>query len=593
MKPKFIEQIEEAFATNQHGTLSFNTVDRYYWKEKKIGPSNLNYFLAGYFIDQGYRVAEYAPAIGLIELNPTENTKDQKSPFGNLAGQQDPIVVLNKIISFMRRRDEKWIFLIQYCEHLAPRESIGVSAATAPGQVHAIELLHRISLDDVILNGQSRVLLITYSELPAELIARANGYRNIRIDLPSFEERLAFIDFMENLPKDQIKRFGELEKGLDKVEFAAISSGMTLISIESLYLESAFKDKPFGREQVKVVKAQAIAQLAQELLEVSEPQIGFSHVAGMKPAKEFLEILVIQIRASHPGVPQTILLQGIPGCGKTHIVQAISNELGWPLVQLRSIRGPYVGQSEQQLEHVIAIIEQLKPVVLLFDEIDQLIGQRGTGASGDSGTSERMIARIFNWLGSMQHRGKILFVGTSNRPDILDAALLDRFRVSIPVLNPTKPDLVELIPLTLNQLDREFVKGTSIEKVAEILAPFRPSGRSLQEILVQAGLITDTDKGKVGSPIDSCHILKASNDYLPIEDPLEMEFIGLTSLSMCSSNSFLPWMSMEGLRPDADIPEELISDEIIDAKTGRLNKSKLHHKLRELAQARQYARAIR
>ena len=204
MKPKFIEQIEEAFATNQHGTLSFNTVDRYYWKEKKIGPSNLNYFLAGYFIDQGYRVAEYAPAIGLIELNPTENTKDQKSPFGNLAGQQDPIVVLNKIISFMRRRDEKWIFLIQYCEHLAPRESIGVSAATAPGQVHAIELLHRISLDDVILNGQSRVLLITYSELPAELIARANGYRNIRIDLPSFEERLAFIDFMENLPKDQI-----------------------------------------------------------------------------------------------------------------------------------------------------------------------------------------------------------------------------------------------------------------------------------------------------------------------------------------------------------------------------------------------------
>ena len=70
-------------------------------------------------------------------------------------------------------------------------------------------------------------------------------------------------------------------------------------------------------------------------------------------------------------------------------------------------------------------------------------------------------------------------------------------------------------------------------------------------------------------------------------------FIGLTALSMTSANSFLPWMSIDGPRPDAEIPEHLISDGIVDGKSGRLNKAKLHQKLRDLAQARQYARAIR
>lgn len=593
MKPGFLNEIERSLATRRHCILTFNTSDRYYWPEKKIGPSYLSYFLANHFINLGYRVAEYAPATGLIELNLKGNDCDKKNPFQSLAGQQDPVAVLNRIISVMRRRDEKWISLMHYPEHLAPRDSMGISASTVPGQIHAIELLHRLSLDDVITNGDSRLILVTYSECPADLITRSNGYHNIRIDLPSFEERLAFIDFLEALSKTQPARFGNLEKGIKKQEFASITAGMSLISIESLYLASAYDEKPINREHVKVVKANAISQLARDLLDVSEPHVGFCDVAGMKSAKEFLKMLVYQVKSMHPGVPQTILLQGIPGCGKTHIAQALAHELGWPLVQLRSVRGPYVGQSEQQLELVITIVEQLKPVVLLFDEIDQLIGQRGTGASGDSGTSERMMARIFNWLGSMEHRGKILFIGTSNRPDILDAALLDRFRVSIPVLNPTKRDLVELIPLIMKRFDRKFDSGVSVDEMAEILSSYKPSGRSLQEILVQAGLFADRASASVGSKISKTHLLKAANDYLPIENPLEMEFIGLTSLSMCSANSFLPWMSMDGLRPDSEIPEELITDEVVNKKTGYLDKTKLHRKLNESSQARQFARALR
>jgi hypothetical protein len=72
-----------------------------------------------------------------------------------------------------------------------------------------------------------------------------------------------------------------------------------------------------------------------------------------------------------------------------------------------------------------------------------------------------------------------------------------------------------------------------------------------------------------------------------------MEFIGLTSLSMCSANSFLPWMSMDGLRANSAIPKNLVEEKIVDSKTGRLDRIRLYQKINELAQARHYARAMR
>jgi SpoVK/Ycf46/Vps4 family AAA+-type ATPase len=410
----------------------------------------------------------------------------------------------------------------------------------------------------------------------------------IQIDLPCNEERLVFINFL--LEK---KLFARLDAKLTPDYLANITAGMPLIEIEKLFRAAAHNNKAVCRAQIKVAKARAIRKLTGDLLEVSEPEETLDQVAGLRHVKDFFKRLAPQLKESQKGVPQSILLNGIPGCGKSHVVSALANYLGWVLIQFRTIRGPYVGQSEQQLEHVIRVAEQFEPSIIFFDEIDQLIGQRGTGASGDSGTSERMLARIFSWIGSMNHRGKILFVGASNRPDLLDPAMIDRFRVSIPVLYPSKHDIFELLPILLKRFDRSFSKDVLLKDVAAILAQIQPTGRSLQEILIQAGLRADNDIGKIGSQISMKHLMSSADDYLPSEDPLEMEFIVLTSLSMCSANSFLPWMGLDGLRLDAEIPKNLITEQIVDKKIGRLDRMKLHQKIRELAQARQFARANR
>ena len=572
----------------QHVILHFNTSDRYYWPEEKIDPVYLPFFLAKVFRKSGYRISQYAPATGLIELNPEDHQDAKNKKKLSLSGQQEPAIILNKVISLLRDKNEKWLILIFYGEHLAPANSMGISASAVPGQIHAVELLHMISLDDSINIGESRIVIVTYGEMPAEVITRSPGYRSIQANLPCIEERLSFILFLM-----EKKLFGEIESDLTPEYLANITSGMPLLEIEKLFRSSAHQKRPVNRMMVKTMKSRAIKQLTRDILEVSEPEETMESVAGLKHVKEYFENLAPQLAKGQKGVPQSILLIGTPGCGKSLIVSALANLLGWVLIQFRNIHGPLLGESEQRLEHVIRVAEQFDRSIIFFDEIDQLIGQRGTGASGDSGTSERVLARIFTWLGSMKNRGKNLFIGASNRPDILDPAMIDRFRVSIPILYPSKNDIMELLPILMKRFDRTFLKKLSIKKVVELIAPWHHTGRSLQETIIHAGLIADRESGTIGSSIGEGHVMRAAEDYLPSEDPLEMEFIALTSLSMCSANSFLPWMNMDGLRPDGELPQDLIEEGIVNKDTGRLDKAKLHQKLNVLAQARQAARSMR
>ncbi|RJX17038.1 MAG: AAA family ATPase [Desulforudis sp.] len=585
MKPTFLDEIDRALAVRQHVILTFNTQDLYYWPEGEINPSSLNFFIASHLCKEGYRVAVFLPAMGVVREVP-EPANQTHEVMRRLATQASALNVMKGLFALLRNPNERWVVLVHYGEHLAPTSvnQAGISSE----EVQIAEILHQLAVDDDIASGRSRIILVTYETMPVELLSRSPAYRRISVGLPSVEERGAYIKLIERLRANGRHEFGALEDGLSAEELTAITAGIPLVEIHGLYREAAHFHRPVSRTEVREVKARAIRQLAQDLVEVSEPQSGFQNVAGLQTLKEYIGNLIIpQIRAGRPA-PQAILLHGEPGCGKSHVVQALACELGWPLLEMRSVRSPWVGQSEQQLERVITVVEQLAPCVFFFDEIDQLLGQRSTGGSNDSGTSERLLARIFNWLGSMHLRGRVLFVGASNRPDLLDPALLDRFRVSIPVSKPSSSEIRELLPMLARRFERTLAPA-AMEAAPDILAPLRPSGRSLQEILIQAGLRADAAAGKLGSVIENQHLQAATNDHLDADDPLELEFIRLRSLAMTSSQSLLPWNGLNGLRPGAEIPADLLEQKIVDAN-GRLNTVELNQHLRELAGQRQQAR---
>jgi hypothetical protein len=586
MKPAFLTQMEEAFAVRQHAILTLNTEDRFYFPEENVGPSNLNYFLASYFSSHGYRVAQYAPTLGVRELSPAGSSS---SALERLSSRNEPVEILNGLTTLLRNPQERWVVIVLHAESVAPRQGAGVTGSQEG--IAFAEILHTLALDDGIAKGPSRLVLITYSGLPDDLIVRSRGYRLIDVGLPGEDERKAFVDFLERLHNHGQEGFGRLEEGLEPGQLVRMTAGMPLSGIEAAFRAASHLNQPVGREQLRAIKARDIRNLAHDLIEVSEPQSGFEAVAGLGSVKSYFNNLIPHIREGRPGVPQAILFQGVPGCGKSHLVKALACELNWPLLELRNVRSPYVGQSEMNLDHVIRVVEQLQPAVLFFDEIDQSLGQRGTGVSGDSGTSERMLARIFNWLGSLHLRGRVLFVGATNRPDILDPALLDRFGVSIPFLKPGAEELEELVPLLLRQFGLAL-DGLSSGEVAELLMQHSLTGRSCQEILISAGQCADRTRGGMGAAIGNDHLYWAMNDHIMREDPVEMEFIALVALSLASFQSLLPWNGFDGLRANAMIPERFLQLGVVGSD-GRIDRGKLQDMLQELKQRRHAERMMR
>lgn len=582
MKPSFLSEMEEAFSVRQHVVLSMNTEDRFYFPEKDTGPSNLNYFLAAYFADNGYRVVQFSPSMGLRELS---SGREPSAVIRELAAEEDPVVIFNRLSTLMRDSKDQWLIIVLHAETVAPsRDHSSTSVPLA-------EVLHTMALDDAVAMGPSRMVLVTYSALPEDLIIRSRGYRQILLGLPSEEERLAFINFLSGLSESGCDEFGVLEEGIEPEEFSRLSAGMPLAGIEALFRSAGHHKKDITREQIRETKSRDIRNLARDLLDVSEPLEGFSGVAGHKGIKDYFNNLIPYIKAGHSGVPQAFLFQGVPGCGKSHLVKALANELGWPLLELRNVRSPYVGQSEMNMEHVIHVVEQLQPAILFFDEIDQSIGQRGTGASGDSGTSERLLARIFTWMGSLHLRGKLIFIGATNRPDILDPALLDRFGVSIPFLKPGKNELCELVPLLLASFNRDL-DNVDVEEIVELIYCSQPTGRSIQEILIDAGFNADRQAGEIGANIAGEHVEKAVQNHIGREDAVEMEYISLVSLSMCSLQSLLPWNNLNGMRPGTEIPDQLLQRGIVESD-GKLQLDRLHEVISELKQQRYSDRMTR
>jgi len=139
--------------------------------------------------------------------------------------------------------------------------------------------------------------------------------------------------------------------------------------------------------------------------------------------------------------PRGILLSGPPGCGKTLLAKAIASITQ---VNFISVKGPqllamYVGESERAVREVFQKAKQAAPCILFFDEIDALVPTRGSGAA-DSHVTERVISQFLTEVDGVEELNGVLILGATNRPDILDPALLRPGRFDL-VLKVPPPDL--------------------------------------------------------------------------------------------------------------------------------------------------------
>jgi transitional endoplasmic reticulum ATPase len=139
--------------------------------------------------------------------------------------------------------------------------------------------------------------------------------------------------------------------------------------------------------------------------------------------------------------PRGVLLFGPPGCGKTLLAKAVATESE---VNFISIKGPallskWVGESEKAVREIFRKAKMSAPTIVFFDEIDALAPKRGSGV-GDSGTTERVISQILTEIDGLEMIKQVVIVAATNRPDIIDTALLRPGRFDRFVLVPP-PDV--------------------------------------------------------------------------------------------------------------------------------------------------------
>ena len=213
--------------------------------------------------------------------------------------------------------------------------------------------------------------------------------------------------------------------------------------------------------------------LREVLVEV--PNIRWTDIGGLEDVKKQLKQAVEwPLKYSELFVksgarpPKGILLYGPPGTGKTMLAKAVANESEANFI---SIKGPellskWVGESESGVREVFRKARQAAPTVVFFDEIDAIAPVRGSGL-GDTNVTERVVSQLLTELDGLEELQRVVVLAATNRPDIIDPALLraGRFDRLLQVGSPDKNARLDI--LKIQSAKNPLAEDVNLESIAE------------------------------------------------------------------------------------------------------------------------------
>jgi transitional endoplasmic reticulum ATPase len=248
--------------------------------------------------------------------------------------------------------------------------------------------------------------------------------------------------------------------------------------------------------------------------QVEVPDVHWDDVGGLEDVKRELHETV-QYPVEHAekyikfgmSPSKGVLFYGPSGCGKTLLAKAIANECGANFI---SIKGPelltqYFGESEANVRELFDKARAASPCILMFDEIDSIAKARGSGGAGGSEAGDRVINQILTEIDGVGARKNVFVIGATNRPDVLDPAIIRPGRLDQLIYIPL-PDLKSRIAIFKAALRKAPVDPKlNIEVLARSTQGF--SGADIAEIVTSASklaireaiMATEERKAKIES----------------------------------------------------------------------------------------------
>ncbi|XP_008279730.1 nuclear valosin-containing protein-like isoform X1 [Stegastes partitus] len=205
------------------------------------------------------------------------------------------------------------------------------------------------------------------------------------------------------------------------------------------------------------------------------PDVTWEDVGALQDIREELTMAILapvrspeQFRALGLSAPSGVLLAGPPGCGKTLLAKAVANESGLNFI---SVKGPellnmYVGESERAVRQVFQRGRNSAPCVIFFDEIDALCPRR---SGHESGASVRVVNQLLTEMDGLEARRQVFIMAATNRPDIIDPALLRPGRLDKTLyvgLPPPADRHAILLTITKGGNKPQLEQNVSLEEIA-------------------------------------------------------------------------------------------------------------------------------
>ncbi len=227
----------------------------------------------------------------------------------------------------------------------------------------------------------------------------------------------------------------------------------------------------------------------------SDIKVRFKDVAGCVEEKEEMEELISYLKNPKKftkmgaRIPKGILLVGSPGTGKTLLAKAVAGEADVPFY---SISGSdfvemFVGVGASRVRDMFKAAKQTSPCMIFIDEIDAVGRQRGAGLGGGHDEREQTLNQLLVEMDGISDNGGIVIIAATNRPDVLDPALLrpGRFDRQITVSLPDKKGREQI--LEVHAKNKKLGEDISLESIAKRTQGF--SGADLENVLNEAAIL--------------------------------------------------------------------------------------------------------
>jgi len=343
------------------------------------------------------------------------------------------------------------------------------------------------------LESRGKVVVIAATNRPDALdpaLRRPGRFdREIEIGIPDEKSRLEILQIhTRGMPMESDVKLEEMARvthGFVGADLQALAREAAILAVRRVIPEISMDETKVPAKTLNKIKVRMqdfqdalrdVQPSAMREVLVQAPDVKWEDIGGLTAVKEELTEAVEWplkygklFAKGDVKPPKGILLYGPPGTGKTLIAKAVANESEANFI---SIKGPeliskWVGESEKGVREVFRKARAAAPCVIFFDEVDAIAPKRKSGES-DSQVTERVVSQLLTEMDGLEELKGVVVLGATNRPDIIDEALLrpGRFDKLLRIPPPDKEGRVEI--LKIHTRKKPLAKDVDIAKLAEL-----------------------------------------------------------------------------------------------------------------------------